>query len=543
VVGELIAGRYELEELVGTGGMSSVYRAHDRILDRNVARKILHERYSSDAEYVERFRHEARAVAQLEHPNIVRVIELGAEDGRQFIVFEYVDGENAKELIGRRGPLPVRDALQIALQAAQALAFAHKQGLVHRDVKPQNVLLNSDGRTRVTDFGIARELDVEVGLTESGTVLGTASYIAPEQARGERVDALTDVYSLGAVLFELLTGEVPFDGESFVAVAMRHVNEPPPSAVEGRPDVPLRVDAAVRKAMAKRREDRFGSMDAFAGELRACLAELGPGDDAEVTLITHGDPVLREAPKRVRRSRRRRTLLLILLAAALIGGAIAAVFLLFPRSSHHGHGTTSATVATAPVRLRAIAAYDPPSDGGDGQEHNSDVPKATDGNQATAWSTEHYLTPFTKPGVGIVLDAGRPASPRQIIVTTAAPGYTAEIRAGTVRSGPFHAVSASEVVGAATSFPIRAGTVARYFLVWITKLADGQQQALVNEVRARPGPVRTAALPAPPAPSRLSTSVAPVARGAPARVRSGDRAAHGKGHQKRRKGPHRHSSP
>ena len=140
---------------------------------------------------------------------------------------------------------------------------------MHRDVKPQNVLLNYDGRARVTDFGIARELDVEAGLTETGTVLGTASYIAPEQARGERVDALTDVYSLGAVLFELLTAEVPFDGESFVAVAMRHVNEPPPSAVERRPDVPLRVDAAVRRAMAKRREDRFGSMDAFVRELRA----------------------------------------------------------------------------------------------------------------------------------------------------------------------------------------------------------------------------------------------------------------------------------
>ena len=159
---------------------------------------------SPDDEYVRRFHGEAREVAQLAHPNIVTVIDRGEQDGRQYIVFEYVDGENLKELVGRVGPLPVREALELAVQAGSGLAFAHRQGLVHRDVKPQNVLLNAEGRARVTDFGIARKVDVEHGLTQTGSVVGTASYIAPEQARGERVDALSDVLSLGAVLCELL---------------------------------------------------------------------------------------------------------------------------------------------------------------------------------------------------------------------------------------------------------------------------------------------------------------------------------------------------
>ena len=199
MVGEKIAGRYEVEELVGHGGMSSVYKAHDSLLERHVALKVLHEQYAGDEDFVERFKREARLVAQLQHPNIVTVIDRGEEDDRQYIVFEYIEGENLKELVVRRGHLEVREALEIALEVARGLAFAHDNGLIHRDVKPQNVLLNGDGRAKVTDFGIARTLDVD-GMTQTGTVLGTSNYIAPEQASGNRVDAHSDVYSLGAVL-------------------------------------------------------------------------------------------------------------------------------------------------------------------------------------------------------------------------------------------------------------------------------------------------------------------------------------------------------
>src|SRR5918912_4174512 len=217
VVGEVVAGRYELEELLGTGGMSSVFKARDTLLEREVALKVLHQHFTEDEQYVERFRREARAVASLSHPNIVTILDRGEDEGRQFLVFELVEGRTLAELLQEEGRLPVPRALEIAIQVARGLGFAHEHGLVPRDVKPQNVILNGDGRAKVTDFGIARSLEVQ-GVTQDGMVLGTSNYIAPEQARGGEVDPRTDVYSLGVVLYELLTGDVPFSGESFVAV-------------------------------------------------------------------------------------------------------------------------------------------------------------------------------------------------------------------------------------------------------------------------------------------------------------------------------------
>src|SRR5438132_662082 len=280
--------------------MSSVYRAHDTLLERNVALKILHAHYTSDDEFVERFKREARTVAQLSHPNIVTVIDRGEDAGRQFIVFEYIDGENLKELVVRKGRLSVRVALELALQVARGLAFAHQNGLVHRDVKPQNVLLNGDGQAKVTDFGIARPLDVD-GVTQTGTVMGTSNYIAPEQASGQPVDVQTDVYSLGVVLYELLAGDVPFPGDNFVSVALKHVNEPPPNLLELRNDVPLRVAAAIDRALEKDPAARFPTMDTFAAELEACLAALdSPGNVDEGATIVSGKPTA--APPRRRRN-------------------------------------------------------------------------------------------------------------------------------------------------------------------------------------------------------------------------------------------------
>jgi serine/threonine protein kinase len=201
-VGDVIAERYELEEVLGVGGMASVFRARDRVLERKVALKILAERYSSDPQYVERFRREAQAIARLSHPNIVTVIDRGNVDGCQYIVFEHVRGSNLKQLLRERRRFPVSQALALAHQAARGLAFAHEHGIVHRDVKPQNVLVDDDGDAKVTDFGIARSAALDDGLTDSGVVLGTSHYIAPEQATGGRVDERSDQYSLGALLFE-----------------------------------------------------------------------------------------------------------------------------------------------------------------------------------------------------------------------------------------------------------------------------------------------------------------------------------------------------
>src|SRR4051812_49017132 len=430
MVGEVLSDRYELEELVGTGGMSSVFRAHDRLLDRKVALKVLHEQYTGDEEYIERFRREARSVAALSHPNIVTVIDRGDHEGRQFIVFEYIEGENLKRLIERRGPAPVATALELAMQIARGLSFAHQQGLVHRDVKPQNVLLNGDGQAKVTDFGIARSLDVQHGMTQTGTVLGTSDYIAPEQAQGQRVDEHSDVYSLGVVLYELLTSEVPFPGENFVAVAMRHINEEPPSVLGKRPDVSPRLDEAVRRAMAKRPEDRFPTMDAFCGELEACLAELQAA----------GTQLARPAVARPRRQHRRRfslwplLLVLLVLAAAVAVGAV-----LILRNDNGGGGAGTGGGSGGAVHLRATTAYDPY--GGDG-EHDADAPKATDGDAGTYWTTESYRTApeLGKPGVGLVLDAGKLVQLRQLGFTTSTPGLTAEILAGELPGGPFDAV-------------------------------------------------------------------------------------------------------
>ena len=486
MVGDLIAERYELEELVGTGGMSSVYRARDKLLERHVALKILHDTYGADEETVERFRREARAVAQLSHPNIVTVIDRGEDDGRQFIVFEYVAGENLKEVVRREGPLAVRRALELTLEVARGLAFAHHQGLVHRDVKPQNVLMNGDGRPKVTDFGIARSLDVEHGMTQTGTVLGTSNYIAPEQASGEPVDAYTDVYSLGVVLFELLTGDVPFQGENFVAVAMQHLNEPVPSVLERRPDVPARVANAVERAMAKDPRDRFPSMDDLAAELEACLAELGPEPDGDATMIVRS-PVVRESRPHVARPRRRSAWpALLLLAGALLLAAVAAAAFWggVGRGGDEPAADDGASERAAPVRLAGVRAWDPH---GDDTEHDDTAPQATDGNMETFWRTERYqagLADIGKPGVGLVLDAGRPVALERIVVSTSTPGFTAEIHAGASQDGPFdRVVSASQTVAETATFPIE-GEAARFYLVWITELS-GPRAEIRNVTAAR----------------------------------------------------------
>ena len=476
MVGDTIAGRYEVQELVGTGGMSSVYKAHDTLLERNVALKILHDQYTTDDDFVERFRREARAVARLSHPNIVTVIDRGEDGGKQFIVFEYIDGENLKERLVRSGRLPVRDALELALQVARALAFAHEHGLVHRDVKPQNVLLNGDGRAKVTDFGIARSLDVD-GVTQTGTVLGTSNYIAPEQASGRRVDQQTDVYSLGVVLYELLAGDVPFPGENFVAVALKHVNEPPPSLLDVRRDVPVRVANAVDRALAKDPAKRFESMEAFAAELEACLTSpdgSSGADDVEATLITRLRPDA--GPDRAVST-------WAMAVAALGGIALAAVIVALVALRGDTHkGNKRVTPVTHAVHLAALGTWDPPP--GDGHEHNELVGRAVDHDTATYWETETYNDFATsgKKGVGLMVGAGRAAPTiTRVTVQTDTPGFTAQLLTGT-SFGRFRAVTGNQLVQNGTTFQVDRRSIKRYLVLWLTKLPINY--AHVNEVRA-----------------------------------------------------------
>ncbi|HYY74306.1 MAG TPA: protein kinase, partial [Solirubrobacterales bacterium] len=227
LIGTVLSDRYRLEARLGSGGMSTVYLARDETLERPVAVKVMHREISDQPDQLERFRREARAVAQLSHPNVVAVIDAGEDGGYPYIVLECVEGETLKQRIERVGRLPVDEAAAYAIEIGRGLATAHARRLVHRDVKPQNVLIDSDGRAKVTDFGIARSLESD-GLTKTGRVLGTTDYVSPEQAMGQGVDARSDIYSLGVLLYEMLTGEVPFRAETVVAVAMKHVNEQMP---------------------------------------------------------------------------------------------------------------------------------------------------------------------------------------------------------------------------------------------------------------------------------------------------------------------------
>ncbi|MQA76080.1 MAG: protein kinase [Solirubrobacterales bacterium] len=272
--GARVGDRYTLIDRVGSGGMADVWLADDEMLGRRVALKFLHERFAQDAQFVERFRREARAAAGLQHANVVGVYDRGEFDGRHWIAMEYVEGASLKDLISRG--LSVAEAVELIRQILVGVRFAHAHGVIHRDLKPQNVLVDGEGRARVTDFGIARAGVSEI--TQTGSVLGTAQYLSPEQAQGLEVSEPADLYSVGVILYEALTGGVPFEAETPVAVALKQVSEQPRPPSEVNPEVSRALDAVVLRALAKDPANRFASADDF---LRALdVAEADPSGGA-----------------------------------------------------------------------------------------------------------------------------------------------------------------------------------------------------------------------------------------------------------------------
>jgi serine/threonine-protein kinase len=263
--------RYVIKRKLGSGGMADVYLAEDQELGRRVALKLLDERHASDEQFVERFRREAQSAAGLNHPNIVSIFDRGRAEGTYYIAMEYLDGRTLKELLVRNGPTPIPIAIDYARQILSALSFAHRNGIVHRDIKPHNIVVGGDGRLKVTDFGIARSGTSQ--MTEVGSIVGTAQYLSPEQARGAPVDPRSDLYSLGVVLYEMLTGKVPFSGDTPVEIAMKHLSQVPKPPSELRPEVPHDLDAVVMRALAKDPGQRYGS----AEEMDADLARVARG--------------------------------------------------------------------------------------------------------------------------------------------------------------------------------------------------------------------------------------------------------------------------
>jgi serine/threonine-protein kinase len=458
--------------------MSTVYLAMDEVLDRPVAIKLLHREISEEADQLERFRREARAAARLSHPNLVGVIDAGEDDGRPYIVFEYIQGRTLKRRIQEEGRLPVDEAVAYAIEIGRGLIAAHARKLVHRDVKPQNVLIDPDGRAKVTDFGIARSLE-QKGMTATGRVLGTTDYVSPEQAMGEDVDERSDVYSLGVVLYEMLTGDVPFQAETQVGVAMKHVNEPMPDVQAKRPEVSAAVAAVVDRSTTKDPRDRYGTVAEMVRDLEQTLeveAARRGGTSGEAT------SVLDSVPSHRRRLGGRRRISGPGIALAIVVIALAAAAVIFASRFDLGGSNDNPPSGggVSEVRLSTDAAseFDPE---GDGQETGTQE-QAVDGNPTgTAWSSEHYDTPDfggLKDGVGLTIDVGSTVAAKSMTIRALTPGYDAEVYE--LNSAPPDSLSAwGQPVanisdGGERESVTLPGKPAKSFLIWITKMPQAQ---------------------------------------------------------------------
>jgi eukaryotic-like serine/threonine-protein kinase len=523
MLGTLLGGRYRLDAQIGRGGMSTVYRAFDTVLERPVAIKLMHREIASDSAQLERFRREARSVARLSHHHIVTVIDAGEEPtpesalddasedggaigsggtggaGTPYIVLEYVEGETLKALIRRDGPLEILRAIAYAIELARALGAAHERLIVHRDVKPQNVLIGVEGGAKITDFGIARTLSEE-GLTMDGRVLGTTDYVSPEQALGQSVTGQSDLYSLGIVLYEMLTGVVPFTGETPVTVAMKHVREDVPDVQLARADISAATASVVDRATVKDLAQRYPDAASMVTDLEEALAiEAARSGQATGEVTT----VLRTLPGRTRRRLpwRMRHPVRWIVSLALLAALVALGLILAADRAHRG--VTSNVLArpgltAVPLAQTAAHDYNP---FGTGPENREDDQNAVDGDPNTSWSTEHYYDGTLRKaggvGVGLYVDAAPNVAGREIEIQTPTPGFAAQIYVANQidlslpygHSTPLTArgwqgpVGEDHNVRDGAHIPLSLhGARYRYYLVWITTLPPGMEFASIAEI-------------------------------------------------------------
>ena len=483
MIGTVLSGRYKLEAKLGSGGMSTVYLARDTTLDRAVAVKVMHREMSEQADQLERFRQEARAVAKISHPNVVAVIDAGEDGGHPYIVFEYVEGETLKQRINRVGALDPQEALAYAIEIARGLTVAHARNMVHRDIKPQNVLIDSEGRAKLTDFGISRQLEQD-GMTATGRVLGTTDYVAPEQAMGHPVDQRSDIYSLGVVLYEMLVGQVPFQADSQVGVAMKHVNEELPDVQQRRPELSAAAALVVERATAKDPDQRYQQVGELIDDLSTALeveAARAGSTTGEATSVLEAVP---PAERKLGGGGGRRSWLAIAALVLVAAAILLAVQLVGSGNGPGGGGALKGKGST--VALSEASDYDPE---GDGQEDPETVSFAIDGDPtSTAWSSEHYDTDTfagTKsgenPGVGLYVTAKSTTRPTEMIVKSPTPGWDAQVFAAA--SGPPEELSEwGEPVGDVTDageteeIELHLGSPAKYFLIWFNKASPARDQ-------------------------------------------------------------------
>jgi serine/threonine-protein kinase len=490
----VLGERYELEELVASGGMAQVWRGTDVVLRRRVAVKVLHPHLAADERFVARFRQEAVAAARLAHPGIVSIYDTCSESGTEAIVMELVPGRTLRQRLDDLTPIDPWQAAAIAAQVAEALDAAHRAGLVHRDVKPANVLLTDDGRVKVADFGIAKAIE-QADLTQPGLMVGTAKYVAPEQVEGGPVDARTDIYSLGIVLYEMLCGRAPFEADTEAATALARLQRDPLRPRQVRPGVPRSLEDVTGRAMARAPEQRY----ATASELRAALLAAGAAPSPEpdpastslapspgaATTVTPGPAATAEPPPaaapsfgQTERGWLVPTLLLVLVAVAL---GIAGVLLGRSGAGDLLGGVRDAITGTpdpVPVELRAAAAFDPYGD--DQEENGEDAANVLDGDPETTWSTQSYddrdIT-LLKPGVGLVLTAAERAALDQLTLTGPTTGWAASFYVADADPGSFEGWGEPVATGAdlgpgAVTIDLE-GVEGQAVLVWITDRGDG----------------------------------------------------------------------
>jgi serine/threonine-protein kinase len=500
--GRVLGGRYRLDQEIAHGGMATVWRGEDPLLARTIAVKTLDPQLAADDALRVRFRREAIAAAAVAHPNIVATYDTGEDDGVAYIVMELVEGATLRQAIDLHGALPPARAADIGAQVADALAAAHSRGLIHRDVKPSNVLVQLDGRVKVTDFGIAKAADQSADeLTRTGNVLGTARYLAPEQVEGHPVDERSDVYSLGLVLYEMLAGRAPFGADTELATAVARLTSAPPRIIDVRPDIAPGLAHVVDRALARDPDDRWPTAAAMRDALtpfRVAAPDRGvdatmpvamPTRTRTAPVVTHPEIISDDGI-----GVGARVVAWIVALALGIGGGYAGFVLANEKDSK---GTSPPVVAgTRALDIVSVHAFDPD---GDQRENDQDVSLATDGQVATAWTTEGYFNPTTAPkhGVGLILEIGAPARIATVDITSPDRGWDAQIyvasESATTLAGWGSVRATGTNLGTTAQLRIGAKPPGQFVLVWLTKLPraatspDGQPRYVgrIAEVSVR----------------------------------------------------------